>query len=58
MAEIRGQPVLGTLGQALLPISAVTKEDSNPSLLPKLEGGLGLGCPKTGCPLIAAMESF
>ena len=36
------------MGQALLPVSAVTGEASNPSLLPKQEGGLGSECPKTG----------
>ena len=29
------------MGQALPPVSAVTKEDSNPSLLPKEVEGLG-----------------
>ena len=37
----RGQPVLRHPGPALSPISAVTTEDSNPSLLPKQDRGLG-----------------
>jgi len=46
------------MGQALLPVSTVTIEDSNPSLLPKQAERLGLWCPKSGCPLISAMGSF
>ena len=57
-AENRGQPVLVHPGSSLLSVLAVTREDSNPSLLPKQVEGLGPGCLKTGCPLIAAMKSF
>ena len=46
------------MGQPILPVSAVPWEDLNPSLLPKQEGGLGLQCPKTGCPLMSPMGSF
>ena len=53
MAEIRGQPVLGLIGQALTPVSAVTKEDSNPSLLPKQEGRLDSWCLITVYPPFA-----
>ena len=37
------------MSQALLPVLVVTREDSNPSLLPKQVGGLGLWCPITVC---------
>jgi len=44
-----------TQGQALLPVLAATTEDSNPSFLLKQPRGLGLECPKTGCPLFLAL---
>ena len=56
--KIEGSQSKSTMGQALLPVSAVTKGSNPLSLLPKLAGGLGPGCPKTGWPLIAAMGSF
>ena len=56
--KIEGIQSEGTLGQSPLSVSAVTKEDSNPSLLPKQEGGLGPECSKTGCPLFSALLSF
>ena len=56
--KIDGSLSQNTLDQALPPILAVTREDSNPSLLPKQVGGLGPGCPKTGCPLFLALLSI
>ena len=46
------------MGQALPPVSAVTREDSNHSLLPKQAGGLGPWCPKTVCPSNSPSGSF
>ena len=40
-ANLKGRQFEGNMGQALLPLSAVTREDSNLSLLPKQAGGLG-----------------
>ena len=34
-AKMKGRQFLGTTGQALLPVSAVMREDLNHSLLPK-----------------------
>ena len=48
--------VLHTIFTGFPPISAVTKEDFNPSLLPKQKQGPE--CPKTGCPLFLALLSF
>ena len=48
----------GTMGQAFLPVSTVTKGSNPLLLLPKQVEGLGPWCYKTGCPLIAAMGSF
>ena len=45
--KIEGSQRLGTMGLALPPVMAVTKENSNPLLLLKQEGGLGQGCSKT-----------
>ena len=56
--KLEGSQSKGTMGQALLPVSAVTTEDSNPSLLPKQAERLGPRCLKRGCPLIAVMGSF
>ena len=56
--QLEGNQSYGTLGQALPPVSAVTKGSNPLSLLPKQAGGLGQGCSRTGCPLIAAMGSF
>ena len=49
-AKMKGRQFLGTTGQALPPVSAVTREDSNLSLLPKQVGRLGLWCSKAVCP--------
>ena len=57
-ANLEGRQFWDIMGQALMPVSAVTREDLNHLLLPKQAGGLGLGCPKTKCPLIAAIETF
>ena len=46
------------MGLALPPVSAVTREDSNLSLLPKQAEGLGPCCPKTVCPSNAPSGSF
>ena len=57
--QLEGSQSEGTLGQALLPISAVTKGLNPLSVMPKQRGWLGPGKPsKTNCPLIAAMRSF
>ena len=45
--KLEGSQSLGTMGQALAPVSAVTTEDSNPLLLPKQAVGFGPGFPKT-----------
>ena len=50
--KIEGSQSFGTLGQALLPILAVTREDSNPSLLPKQAYRLG---PWPGALRVAAL---
>ena len=57
-ANLKGRQFWGTMGQALLPVSAVTREDSNHSLLPKQAEGLGLWCPKTVCPSNSPIGSF
>ena len=56
--KLEGSQSQGTLGQALLPVSAVTKGSNPLSLLPKQAEGFGPECPKTGCPLISAFLSF
>ena len=59
--KIEGSQSQGILGQALSPLLAVTKEDSNPSLLLKQEGWLGpvyTVCSKTDCPLFLALLTF
>ena len=56
--KLEGSQSRGTMGQALLPLSAVTNGSNPLKLKPKQARGLGPGCPKTGCPLILAMESF
>ena len=56
--KMEGSQSWCALGQAFLPVLAVTKEDSNPLLHPKQEGGLGPECSKTGCPLFSALLSF
>ena len=43
MAVIRGQPILGTLSQALEPVLAVAKGSNPLLLLLKQAGGLGQG---------------
>ena len=46
------------MSQALSPVSAVNREDSNHFLLPKQVGGLGPCCPKTVCPSNSPSGSF
>ena len=58
MAAIRGQPVLGHPRPSPPACFGSNERGFERLLLPKQAGGLGPGCPKTGCPLIAAMGSF
>ena len=46
------------MGQALPPVLAVTREDSNHLLLQKQVGGLGPWCPKTVGPPFLLSGSF
>ena len=52
-AKLEGSQSQGTIGQALLPVSAVTKGSNPLSLLPKQGEGLGLWCPRCVCPPIS-----
>ena len=48
--NLKGRQFYGTLGQALPPVSAVTKGPNPLSLLLKQVGRLGPWCTKTVCP--------
>jgi len=43
-ANLKGRQFMGTMGQALLPVLAVTNSSNPLSLLPKQAGGLGPWC--------------
>ena len=54
--QLEGSQFQGIQGQALLPVSAITKGSNPLSLLQKQ--AKGPGCPKTGCSLFLALLSF
>ena len=56
--HLKGRQFKDTMVQALPPVSAVMKEDSNYSLLPKQAGGLSPWCPKSVCPSNSPSGSF
>jgi len=58
MGKIRGQPVLEHPGPSLPACFGYNHRGFEPFITARTGERLGLGCPKTGCPLISPMGSF